>query len=111
MAPCDSCTEIKYFSTSGLKVILNRTENFKKENIKCYRIQIFKNNLLLTCYSVQPDSISPKALIPPGKYDVIASADSYTKEMRDILIGENKTVYIGFEFDMAETKKKSKRKK
>lgn len=105
ITPCKNCGANTIFTgTNGLKVRLDRRESFKKEDIKCYKINIFQNGALLTCFNALPDTVNSIPFISPGKYYLNANADNFTLSMKEIIISENKTTNVVFEFGEVEKK-------
>jgi hypothetical protein len=109
--PCKNCVQNNFLTgTNELRIKLDRKDSFKNKEIKCYTIRIFTNDTLLTCVIASPDTVNTIMFIPPGIYNVLASADETTVAINEVKLPSNKKVYLNFEFEVTEAKKRIKKK-
>ena len=107
---CGNCVQNRFFlGSSGMRIFINSTDSFKKEKITCYKVQIYRNDTLLTCFQIQPDNgAGPTYDIPQGKYDIKVSADNISREFKAVAFNAEITTPLFFNFDSNELEKDRK---
>ena len=105
--PCGICNDNKFSQVkSGITVKINRTREFKKQNIRCFKVDILWNDSLTACYTVTPGITSPLLPVPPGTYNVIARADNNRLEIENVTVAANNPVSLSFNFVKEKKRKK-----